>query len=144
MYAATEEGHLDVVTLLIEHGADVNVSPKGPAAVKLQIENKTPLLIACVRNYGDIARYLIESGADVNIKTGSGSSPLLATCLHNNIILARSLIDAGAQTDAEATNLQGGKYNCLIVAAESGSFDVLRLLVDLGLDVNYKIEGSVR
>ena len=46
--------------------------------------------------------------------------------------------------DVEAKNLYDGKINGLIVAAESGSFDILRLLVEAGLDVNYKIEGKVR
>ncbi|CAF1618696.1 unnamed protein product, partial [Adineta ricciae] len=54
----------------------------------------------------------------------------------------RLLIQHGARHDVEAKNLYDGKINGLIVAAESGSFDILRLLVEAGLDVNYKIEGK--
>ncbi|CAF3138304.1 unnamed protein product [Rotaria sp. Silwood2] len=142
LYTATEEGHLEVVVLLIRHGADVNQSPKGQVARDLHIENQTPLLIACMRNHEAIIRYLIESGANVNVTSERGSSPFLAICQHNNVELARLLIRHGARHDVEAKNLYDGKINGLIVAAESGSFDILHLLVDAGLDVNYKIAGK--
>ncbi|UJR14534.1 hypothetical protein I4U23_001530 [Adineta vaga] len=142
LYTATEEGHLEVVELLIRHGADVNRSPQGQVARDLHIENQTPLLIACMRNHEAIIRHLIESGANVNVTSERGSSPFLAICQHNNVELARLLIQHEARHDVEAKNLYDGKINGLIVAAESGSFDILRLLVDAGLDVNYKIEGK--
>jgi ankyrin repeat protein len=144
LYTSTEEGHLEVVELLIRHGADVNRSPQGQVARDLHIENQTPLLIACMRNHETIIRHLIESGANVNVTSERGSSPFLAICQHNNVELARLLIQHGARHDVEAKNLYDGKINGLIVAAESGSFDILRLLVEAGLDVNYKIEGKVR
>ncbi|CAF4113390.1 unnamed protein product, partial [Rotaria magnacalcarata] len=142
LYTAAEEGHLDVVEVLIRHGADVNRSPKGQVARDLHIENQTPLLMACTKNHETIIRHLIESGANVNLTSERGSSPLLAICQHNNVGLARSLIQNGARYDVEAKNLYDGKINGLIVAAESGSFETLRLLVEAGLDVNYKIEGQ--
>ena len=94
-------------------------------------------------NHEPIIRHLIESGANVSVTAERGSSPLLAICQHNNVELARLLITHGAEHDVEAKNVYDGKINGLIVAAESGSFDILRLLVDAGLDVNYKIEGKV-
>ena len=104
---------------------------------------KTPLLIACTKNYEAIIRFLIESGANVNATSERGSSPFLAICQHNNVELARLLIKHGARHDVEAKNLYDGQINGLIVAAESGSFEILKLLVEAGLDVNYQIEGKV-
>lgn len=144
LYTATEEGNLDVVELLIRHGADVNRAPEGIISRDLHIEHQTPLLIACMRNHEAIIRRLIESGANVNVTSERGSSPFLAICQHNNVELARLLIDRGARYDVEAKNLYDGTINGLIVAAESGSFEILRLLIENGLDVNYKIEGKVR
>ena len=143
MYTATEEGHLQIVTLLTKHGADVNRSPSGQVARDLHIEHQTPLLVACMKNHEGIIGHLIESGADVNRTSERGSSPFLAICQHNNVQLAQLLMQHGAQHDVEAKNLYDGKINGLIVAAESGSFEILRLLVEAGLDVNYKIEGQV-
>lgn len=143
LYTATEEGHLDIIELLIRHGADVNRSPKGQVARDLHIEYQTPLLIACMRNHDAVIRHLIRSNADVNVTSERGSSPFLAICQHNNVEIAQLLIDHGARYDVEAKNLYDGKINGLIVASESGSFDILRLLVERGLDVNYKIEGKV-
>ncbi|CAF1638922.1 unnamed protein product [Rotaria magnacalcarata] len=142
LYTATEEGHLEIVVLLIDHGADVNLSPNGQVARNLHIENQTPLLIACVIKHEQIIRYLVKSGANVNLTCESGSSPFLAICQHNNVELARFLIENGARYDGEAKSFYDGKINGLIVAAESGSFETLRLLVEAGLDVNYKIEGQ--
>jgi len=138
---AVEEGHLPVVKLLIENGADVNQSPTGLVARDVHIEHQTPLLIACIKNHEDIVRCLIEAGADVNTTSERGSSPFLAICQHNNADLARLLIQHGARYDIEVTNVYAAKINGLIVAAESGSFDILKLLVEAGLNVNYKIEG---
>ncbi|CAF1105763.1 unnamed protein product [Adineta steineri] len=142
LYTAIEEGHLEVVELLIRHGADVNQSPQGEVARDLHIENQTPLLIACMKNYETIIRHLIESGANVNVTSEYGSSPFLAICQHNNVELVRLLIQHGARHDVETKNENDGTINGLIVAAEYGSFDILRLLVEAGLDVNYKVEGK--
>ncbi|CAF3746613.1 unnamed protein product [Rotaria sp. Silwood1] len=142
LYTATEEGHLDVVMLLLRYGADVNQSPKGQVAHDLQIENQTPLLIACMKNHEEIIRYLIESGAHVNEVSERGSSPFLTICQHNNVELARLFIRHGVRHDVEGKNLYDGKINGLIIAAESGSFDIVRLLVETGLNVNYQIEGT--
>ena len=83
-----------------------------------------------MRNHETINRHLIESGANANVTS--------------EVELARLLIKHGARHDVETINLYDGKINGLIVVAESGSFDILRLLVEAGLDVNYKIEGKVR
>ncbi|CAF1612842.1 unnamed protein product, partial [Didymodactylos carnosus] len=142
LYTATEEGHFEVVELLVRNGADINLSPQGTVAKELRIENQTPLLIACMKNFENIIKFLIENGANVNVTSDRGSSPFLAICQHNNVDLATLLIKHGARYDVEAYNLYDGKINGLIVAAESGSFDILKLLVENGLDVNYKIEGK--
>ncbi|CAF3996688.1 unnamed protein product [Rotaria sordida] len=142
LYTTTEEGHLDVVILLIRHGADINQSPKGHVARDLHIENQTPLLIACMRNHEAIIRYLIESGADINVTSERGSSPFLTICQHNNVELARLFIQHGARHDIEVKNVFNRKINGLIVAVESSSIDIIRLLIEAGLDVNYKIEGE--
>jgi len=56
LHRAAERGHLDVVKLLLEHGADPNVQDD---------EGETPLHHAAAwRDNVDIVRLLLEHGAD--------------------------------------------------------------------------------
>ena len=61
---ASREGHLHIVRLLLEHGADPNTpeeaAPQGRA-----------LFEACCRNHFELARLLLEHGADPNAGTDS-------------------------------------------------------------------------
>ena len=54
---AAQCGHLDCFNALIETGADVTL---------LDDEERTPLPLAVIGNYGDVASALIEAGADPN------------------------------------------------------------------------------
>lgn len=85
LYTAVEEGHFDIVRLLIANGANINKCPSGEWATQLSINNQSPLLLACIKNNTDVAEYLIENNADVNLVNDRGSSPLLAVCQYNNL-----------------------------------------------------------
>lgn len=50
LYTAVEEGHLEICQLLIEYGADVNRCPNGDWAAELNINQQSPLLLACIKN----------------------------------------------------------------------------------------------
>ncbi|KAL7677270.1 hypothetical protein ACOME3_003507 [Neoechinorhynchus agilis] len=145
LYTAVEEGKLDVVRCLLSYNANVDTAPQGKFAKELKIEGQTPLLVACMKNFESIIVALLKesrTGADPNLPNERGSTPFLAICQHNNLEMAKLLIEHGARYDVETFNLYGGKINCLIVAAESGSFEVLKLLVERGLDPNYEIQGT--
>lgn len=65
---AAENGHLDLVRLLIDMGkADVNSDDNA---------GNTALHLAAQEGHEDIVRFLIERGADVNRKNESGQTPL--------------------------------------------------------------------
>ena len=67
MHLATDEGHKEVVELLITAGADVNAKEK---------YEKTPLHHASKAGYYEIVELLIAAGADVNVKNIAGKTPL--------------------------------------------------------------------
>ncbi len=55
---AAAYGHLELASLLVRHGADVNGIVYG---------DETPLINAARSNRLEVARYLIAQGADVNL-----------------------------------------------------------------------------
>ena len=57
VYAAAQNGHIEIVKLLIQNGADVNA---------LGICNRTALHDAAENGHVDIAKVLIQNGADVH------------------------------------------------------------------------------
>jgi len=66
---AAWRGNLEIVKLLVEHGADVNAGKDRG--------KRTPLLEAAAEGHADVVEYLIAKGADVNAG-GNGITPLLA------------------------------------------------------------------
>lgn len=67
---AVRQGHGDVVTALLDAGADIDQASAG--------DNTTPLLMAAVNGQFDIALELIRRGADPDILSGAGTGPLFA------------------------------------------------------------------
>ncbi|KAI0982874.1 hypothetical protein GJ496_007401 [Pomphorhynchus laevis] len=142
LYTAVEENRLNVVECLLSNNADVNMTPFGRIAAELKIEGQTPLIVACMRNNSQMIELLLRHGADPNLANTRGTTPFIAICQQNNLAMAELLIKYGAKYNAETHNLYGAKINGLIVTAESGSFDVLKLLINKGMDPNYRIEGQ--
>ena len=64
IHIASQNGHLDLVTWLVNHGARVNVQNG---------TGQTPLHMAISYEYGEVADFLIKSGADGDIKNNDGN-----------------------------------------------------------------------
>ena len=81
------------IRLLVEHGADVNVSAGGT----------TPLLVAAgIRSAQDVVRYLIEKGADVKAIDIIGADAVMLASLAGAAGNLKILLDAGASGSNEA------------------------------------------
>lgn len=67
LHAAVQSGLQEIVTLLIEKGADINAQDKF---------GRTPLMVAIIYNRDnyDMISYLVNSGANPDIKTHAGVS----------------------------------------------------------------------
>ena len=70
LFKAAEAGHVGVVTELLEHGANPNVT------VRLRFQ-QTPLFAACFRGHDKVVELLLEHKADVDIRDKEGRTPLL-------------------------------------------------------------------
>lgn len=116
MIAACQEGHLVVVTTLIEAGANVNQTNKDGA---------TPLYWASVNGHCEIVQALLKADADVNIaRSDKGYNPLMAASHSGNVNIVMALIEAG--TDVNEINKDGG--TALDIAAQNGYKDIVKTL----------------
>ncbi len=149
MYAIRENCFACVQTL-IDHSVDMN---------KPDPEGVSPLLLAVVNSRWDIAKQLIEAGADIQQWDSFGHAPLLAAVSRrkesgagpnqplnetNGLTVVQLLVDKGANVNMQLFNrpskTRGGPLTRgttpLIVAANNGDLDVIRLLLEHGAQAN--------
>lgn len=96
-------------------------------------KDESPLMIAALKGYTDIARKLIIRGADVN---KPGWTPLHYSATGGHVDIMRMLLDESAYIDAESPN----KTTPLMMAAQYGSREAVKLLLDEGADPTLKNE----
>jgi serine/threonine-protein phosphatase 6 regulatory ankyrin repeat subunit B len=147
LHLAARRGHSDVVRLLIERGADLEQTDE---------LGFTALLYAASSMDLDLVQYLVSNGADVTVmgqsprmrlastgaevveQEGQGISAADVAFQHEvqqgGSALTQYLIDKGAAFDPNALVMRGlGKLD---FAVPHGNVDMVRLLVELGVDPN--------
>jgi ankyrin repeat protein len=101
LYLASEEGHVNIVKLLLDRGADID------AKVDLW---GTALTIAAVSNQEEVVRLLLERGADVNVENEFCNSALDAAAQYGHEEIAEMLYNAGGNIEKaleDAKNRRG-------------------------------------
>ncbi|KAJ6477191.1 ankyrin repeat-containing domain protein [Mycena vitilis] len=123
LQAASSQGNVDVVSFLLENGADINArGGKFGSAVQA----------AAQEGQLDAVRLLINKGAIFNCQDVTDGDALQRASRggHNEVV--RFLIDAGANVNARC-----GYYGCALQAAsKKGAMDVVQLLLDAGAEIN--------
>ncbi|XP_029680078.1 ankyrin repeat and KH domain-containing protein 1-like [Formica exsecta] len=87
---AASAGHVDIVSLLIAHGADVNAQ---------STTGNTPLMYGCAGGHEEVVRVLLEAGANVNDHNENGHTPLIIAAREGHIDLAMLLIENEANIE---------------------------------------------
>jgi uncharacterized protein len=121
MYAAGS-GRLQIVQLLLKHGADINTADTSWS---------TPLIVATLQQHVEVALCLLKAGADVNAVDCTGRSAWMVAVQLNSIALAESLLDHGADINTENNE----RDNILFKAAQLGHVSMMELLVERGLSI---------
>ena len=131
LYRAATIGHVEIVKMLIEHGADVNAMNSGTAGY-------TALFIASNHGHLDVTRTLLEAGA--NPKTRCNGCPTLVVSAHNgHVEIVRMLLQSGADPNCSDRGGCSGLY----MACLRGHTDVISLLLSRGASVNMQTnEGA--
>jgi hypothetical protein len=125
LHAAAERCHPDVVRVLLESGANVDVHDEASV---------TPLLGAAGGADVPTLRLLVEAGADVDVTDpSSGDTPLSRAVLYANLEVVALLLDAGADPN-------GGE--ALFVAADTGNVACVERLVAAGADPGLQVDGQ--
>jgi ankyrin repeat protein len=86
MYELAENGDLEMVKFLVEHGADVNC------------DDGLPLMCSAEYGHLDIVKFLIEHGADIYIDKNNdiGISALQMSASHGHLEVVKFLVASGA------------------------------------------------
>ena len=87
MIFATYLGHVDLVDLLLRHGADVNARDAA---------GNTALMGVCFKGHLEIARILIEHGTDVNAQNSMGATALIYAATYGHSEIVKVLLSHGA------------------------------------------------
>lgn len=151
--ASPKKGDLDVIEILLRHGADVNAIPaEGP------LIGWTALFAAVFNHDVAAGRLLLDHGADANVIAPQGlfsGLTLLLFAMHEqdseDVELLDLLLQYGADANAtypEETGLflfvhEG--WTALIKAAYKNDIKTVALLLHYGADVNFIVpEGSYK
>lgn len=126
---AAQNGHLNVVEVLLQKGADVGC----------ESESGTVLFEAAASGNPDIISLLLDSGADPNLPLYSGHLPIHRVAYHGHILALEKLIPV---TTLDAVKESG--MSPLHSAAAGGHAHCVDLLLKAGYDPNFMLHPRVR
>jgi ankyrin repeat protein len=131
LVAAAEEGHVAVVTLLIERGGDINAS---------NAYHLTALDRAAVEGHEEVVNLLLSCGADCSKKDFSGCTALSLASRSGHLGVVQQLVRHTGGRGLNEGNNEG--YTALRWACGRGHVEVARILLLAGAD--HTIAGNDR
>jgi ankyrin repeat protein len=136
LHLAAAQGHVAVITLLLDAGADINAVGSG---------DTTPLNEAVFPGRKAAAELLIRRGASLEIGDCTGMTPLIWAAYLGNLEMATLLVENKAQVDARDKGGNTALMDAIRLFASAGEREdwgkpdymgVIKLLLTHGADVN--------
>jgi hypothetical protein len=124
-------GGADIVSLLLEHGADVE---------NHGVES-TPLLRASWYGNIEAGQCLLDHGADINVRDRIGATPLFYAVFKGHFEFTRMLLIEKRLASINDLDKNFG-WSPLHYAVYDGKIQIVRLLLEHGADVNVRDESG--
>ncbi|XP_042907879.2 uncharacterized protein [Parasteatoda tepidariorum] len=124
LHIASERGCYEIVKLLVQKNADVNIKTR---------KGDNALHLALAKGHVKIVWLLLAKGAIYDTPNSFNRIPLESAVLSKNLQLVRLFIEK-KQLDVNYTNANG--HTLLHLASEVGSFEIASYLIKKGADVN--------
>jgi ankyrin repeat protein len=158
--AASYKGHIDVVRVLLDHGANVNTIDKKKTPLtsayggrhleimRLLLEHGAdvdawddfddPVLNGASQNgQAEVVHLLLQHNADVNSRGSLGWTPLQGASFFGQTKVVQLLLDHGADIDAlSSCHYRWHPLGPLHIAIRRNFLEVVQLLLEHGADVN--------
>ncbi len=135
---AARNGNLEIVRLLIERGATVDIGKENG--------DRTPLLEAAGQGHVDVVKFLLSKGADVNAR-GKGLTPLLLACAWGQLpagppgdktTTIHILLENGADVNAQDESWLKTGRTPLMYAVMQGNAALVQTLLGKGARLDLK------
>ncbi|KAH6952204.1 hypothetical protein DER45DRAFT_577719 [Fusarium avenaceum] len=123
LQAASVNGHLDIVKLLLDNGADTRAQG-GRYGNAFQA--------ALFNGHTDVVLLLTNGAYDIEVQASSNGNALQTASLDGHLEVVQRLLEEGADVETH----DGYHGNALQAASSNGHREVVQLLLDKGADVN--------
>ena len=132
LHIAASQGHLNICKELIEkHKFDISMADNfGWRALHFS---------AVIGSY-ELITYFADMGTDIHVKTNDGMNCLHIAACQGHLNLCKLLIDKH-KFDVKAADSLG--WRVLHCSAQSGSYELLTYLADMGTDIHLETNGGV-
>ncbi|MEM8944625.1 MAG: ankyrin repeat domain-containing protein [Planctomycetota bacterium] len=138
LMTAARAGYVDVVRVLIDAGCDIDTAER---------RGQTALMWAAANGHTQVVQMLLDAGADRDRTLKSGFNAYLFAARQGQLPTVEALIDAGVDVDQAMQAAKGNGRNprkgmsALMLAVESGHFELALRLVELGISPNDQRSG---
>ena len=120
LWATCTGGHLEIVKVLITHGANVN---------QLTLTRSTPFRGAAFHGNIEIMEVLLSNGAEIDTPNMLGQSPLCTAAMRGHLEALKYLISKGANLHQKTTH----GYSILHLSAAKGKVEIVKYLLSIGM-----------
>ena len=124
LQSAIKMNNLELVKILVEKGAKINVKPSS---------GDYPILLAVFNEFWTIFDFLVKKGADLNVKSSSGFYLLHHLVFSDNINMIRYIMDFPINVNVKA---EESEQTPLLLAVRYRDKKIVQVLLENGGDLN--------